>query len=149
MSDEQSSRCLCVSLELLMTRQAITAAKRKPQGNSTWLIKQSASFQYCWSAQTGGVWQSWAVLRTADSTKLAQHKVCSDSGADNILLLFQITLSNPLPTPWRSRGYSRLSPWQPGHPQACSWWIQAIKCRMLQVSLQVLQTLKHGRSWQV
>lgn len=83
----------CVSLELLMTRQAVTAAMRKPQENSTWLIKQNGSFQYCWSPQTGGVWQSWAVLRTADSTKLAQHKAHSDSEADNLLPCFQITLN--------------------------------------------------------
>lgn len=148
MSGEQSSLCLCLSLELLMTRQAVTATKRKPQENSTWQIKQNASFQYCWSPQTGEVWQSWAVLRTADSTKLAQHKTHSDYGADNLLPLFQttVTLSNPISTPWRSRCYFRLSPWHPGHPQACSWWNQAIKCRMLQVSLQVL---KHGRWWQV
>lgn len=151
MSGEQSSLCLCVSLELLMTRQAATAAKRNPQENSTWLIKQNASFWYCWSPQTGRVSQSWAVLRTADSTKLAQQKAHSGSGVDNLLSVFQITLtlSNALPTPWRSRCYSRLSAWQPGHLQPCNWWNQTVKCRMLQVTLQVLQTLKHGRSWWV
>lgn len=93
MSGEQSSLCLCVSLELLMTRQAVTAANRKPQENSTWLIKQNASFWYFWSPQTGRVSQSWAVLRTADSTKLAQQKAHSGSGVDNLLSAFQITLT--------------------------------------------------------
>lgn len=133
MSGEQSSLCLCVSLELLMTRQAVTAANRKPQENSTSLIKQNASFWYFWSPQTGRVSQSWAVLRTADSTKLAQQKAHSGSGVDNLLSVFQITLtlSNALPTPWRSKCYSRLSAWQPGHLQPCNWWNQTVKCRFL------------------